>query len=382
MNDSPANAEDTSAGLTHCCFGSRWLEGLAVILFVYGSSILPSRAATIANLAGSGVKGSSGDGGPATEAQLNFPTGVTRGPDGAVYFCDTGNHRIRKATRDGTIVTVAGAGEAGWSGDGGPAQDARLNEPYEVRFDATGDMFWAERLSHTVRKLDHKRAIVSTIAGNGTAGFSGDGGPGTNGQLNEPHSIVLDRTGNLYICDIKNHRIRKVEARSGIISTFAGTGEKKPTPDGARFATVPLNGPRALAFDRSDNLILALREGNQIFKLDLSKGTVHHLAGTGKKGSTGDNGPAVDATLGGPKGVSVAPNGDIYFADTENHTIRRIDSQTGAIHLVAGTGLAGDGPPGDALKCALNRPHGIFVDADGGILTGDSDAQRVRVIRK
>jgi streptogramin lyase len=336
----------------------------------------------ISNVAGTGAKGFAGDGGLANHAQLSDPGGVALGPGGALYICDTANHRIRKLTPDGSITTVAGTGERGWSGDGGPATAAKLSEPYEIRFDRSGNIFWVERLSHSVRKLDAKTGIISTIVGTGTAGFSGDGGPATKAQLNEPHSIGFDEAGNLYICDVRNHRIRKVDMKTGVISTLAGTGERKPTPDGAPFASAPLSGPRALDFDKSGNLWLALREGNAILKLDLARGTVHHIAGTGAKGFTGDGGPATNATLNGPKGLSVAPNGNVYIADTENHAIRMIDVKRGTIELVAGNGTRGDGPEGDPLKCQLSRPHGIFVDADGSIFIGDTEAQRVRVIRQ
>src|SRR2546421_619608 len=167
-------------------------------------------AATISNFAGSGAKGFGGDGGPATAAQLADPAGIARGPDGALYICDTANHRIRKVTPDGKIVTVAGTGEKGYAGDGGPATAAKLNEPYEVRFDRVGNIFWVERLSHSVRRLETKTGRISTVAGTGVAGFSGDGGPANQAQLSDPHSIGFDAAGNLYICDVKNHRIRKV----------------------------------------------------------------------------------------------------------------------------------------------------------------------------
>lgn len=333
------------------------------------------------NVAGTGAKGFAGDGGPATQAQLNEPGGIARGPDGALYICDTANHRLRKLTSDGKISTVAGTGEKGWSGDGGPATAAKLSEPYEVRFDRAGNVFWVERLSHCVRKLEAKTGVIRTIAGTGTAGFSGDGEPATKAQLNEPHSIGFDPAGNLYICDVKNHRLRKVDMRTGLISTLAGTGEKKPTPDGVPFAGAPLSGPRALDFDQAGNLWLAPREGNAILKLDLARGTVHHVAGTGAKGFTGDGGSAKDATLNGPKGLSVGPNGNVYIADTENHAVRMIDVKRGTIELIAGTGTRGDGPEGDPLKCQLSRPHGIFVDADGSIFVGDTEARRVRVIQ-
>lgn len=336
----------------------------------------------IRNLAGTGVKGFAGDGGLATAAQLCDPSGITRGPDGALYICDTANHRIRKITSDGKIATIAGTGERGWSGDGGPASNAKLNEPYEVRCDAVGNIFWVERLSHCVRRLDAKTGMIATIAGNGTAGFSGDGGPATTAQLNDPHSIGFDKAGDLYICDVKNHRIRKVDLKAGLISTFAGTGERKPTGDGARFAEAALFGPRALDFDRDGNLWLALREGNAIYKFDLAKRTIHHVAGTGKKGFTGNGGPAKEATLNGPKGLSVAPDGNVFIADTENHAIRMIDVKKGTIELVAGTGARGDGPEGEATKCQLARPHGVFAAADGSVFIGDSEAHRIRVLQR
>jgi len=352
-----------------------------IALFVFALLARPVFAeSTIADIAGTGAKGFSGDDGAATNAQLNFPTGVARGPDGAFYFCDTSNHRIRKINPDGTIHTVAGTGEKGRSGDGGPAMAAKLSEPYEVRFDRAGNIFWVERLNHCVRKLDIKTGIVSTIAGTGAAGFSGDGGAATNAQLNEPHSIGFDPAGDLYICDVKNHRVRKVAMKDGVITTFAGTGERKPTPDGVPFANAPLSGPRALDFDREGNLWLALREGNTVVELD-TKGLVHQVAGTGAKGYTGDGGPAKAALLNGPKGLAVGPDGNIYLADTENHVIRVIDAKTHTIKTIAGTGTRGDGPAGDPLKCQLNRPHGIFVDADGAVYVGDTEAHRVRKIR-
>jgi streptogramin lyase len=353
-----------------------------MLLAVGLSSGMSARAGLVVhNLAGTGSKGFSGDGGIAADAQLNFPTGITRGPDGNFYFCDTSNHRIRKITSDGKIATVAGTGEKGWGGDGGPALAAKLNEPYEVRFDATGNVFWVERLNHCVRRLDARTGVVTTVAGNGSAGFSGDGGAATNAQLNEPHSIGFDPAGDLYICDVKNHRIRRVDLKTGIISTFAGTGERKPAADGAPFATAPLSGPRALDFDKDGNLWVALREGNAILKLDVARRSVWRVAGTGAKGDTGDGGPAKEATLNGPKGLSVGPDGNVYLADTENHVIRMIDVKHDTIQLVAGTGTRGDGPEGDPLKCRFSRPHGIFVDTNGAIYVGDTEAQRIRVIR-
>ncbi len=335
----------------------------------------------ITAFAGTGLAGYSGDNGAAATAQLNNPYGITRGPDGALYICDMENHRIRRVSRDGNISTVAGTGKRGYSGDGGPALQAELNEPYEVRFDKAGNMFFVEMRNHIVRRVDGRTQFISTVAGNGREGFSGDGGPATKAELRQPHSIQFDRTGYLYICDIGNNRIRKVDLGAGVISTFAGTGERLPTPDGGNLATAPLNGPRAIDFDKDGNMWLALREGNAIYRLDLKTATIHHVAGTGQKGFTGNGGPAKPATLSGPKGISVAPDGKVCFADTESHSIRMIDVRKGTIELVAGTGERGDGPQVDPLKCSLARPHGIFVDADGTIFIGDSENHRVRVIR-
>jgi DNA-binding beta-propeller fold protein YncE len=291
------------------------------------------------------------------------------------------NHVIRKIANDGTISTIAGTGERGYSGDGGSALQAKLNEPYEIRFDWNGNMFFVEMKNHIVRRVDAKTRIISTIAGTGNAGFAGDGGQAVRAQFRQPHSIQFGQNGDLYICDIGNNRIRKVDIRTGIVSTFAGNGERAPTPNGAQIANTSLNGPRAIDFDSDGNMWLALREGNAVYKLDLTSGKILHMAGTGKKGFGGNGGPAREATLSGPKGISVAPSGNVYLADTESHSIRMIDIQKGTLELIAGMGSRGDGPEGDPLNCGMARPHGVFVDKDGSVFVGDSEAHRVRVIR-
>jgi DNA-binding beta-propeller fold protein YncE len=343
---------------------------------------LLASAQQISTLAGTGANGFSGDGGPAEKAQLNNPYGLTRGPDGALYFCDTDNHCVRRIAPDHTISTLAGTpGRKGYSGDGGPATQATLNEPYELRFDSAGDLFVVERMNHVIRKIDMKTGVISTLAGNGKPGFAGDNSPAEKAQFNQPHSIAFDPAGDLYVCDILNHRIRRIDPNTHQITTWAGTGAKKPTPDGAPLAGTPLNGPRALAFDKDGNAYLALREGNQIWKIDAKTQTLHHLAGTGKQGNAGNDGPAKLATLSGPKGLALSPDARrLYLADTESHTIRSIDLTTGTITLVVGTGQRGDGPDGDPLACKLARPHGIFCDKDGSLYIGDSENHRIRVL--
>jgi streptogramin lyase len=341
---------------------------------------LTGHSAEIRSLAGTGQPGYSGDNGPAAQAQLNNPFGVVRGPDRALYVCDTGNHVIRRIDTQGVITTVAGAGKPCHAGDGGPARQALLHEPYEIRFDSQGHMFLVEMQNHLVRRVDAITGIITTLAGTGQPGFSGDNGPAIQATFRQPHSIQLDSQGNLFICDIGNHRLRQLNLQTGFLTTAGGTGERTSTPDGAPIRGTPLNGPRAIDFDGAGNLWLALREGNAVYRLDLAQGTLHHMAGTGRKGFTGHGGPARQATLSGPKGLSVGPDGNVYLADTESHSIRKINVGTGTLELVAGTGERGDGPDGDPLACKLARPHGVFVDADGRLFVGDSEAHRVRVL--
>jgi DNA-binding beta-propeller fold protein YncE len=352
----------------------------------------------ITTIAGTGTAGFSGDGGPGTTGQINNPYGLTIGPDGALYFCEVDNHRVRRLDlKTHTLSTVAGSGKQGYSGDGGPALTASLNQPYEVRFDKGGDMFFAEMQNHIVRRVDARTRIISTVAGTGQPGFSGDGGPANRAQLRQPHSIAFASDGSLLICDIGNHRIRRLDLDGGTISTYAGTGERGAITDGAPLASprptlkptpstgTPFNGPRALTTDPAGNLYVVLREGNAVYRIDAgtdpSVQRVHHIAGTGEQGYSGDGGPARMAKLSGPKGIAYAPDVSLYIADTESHTIRRIDLKTGIIQTVAGTGQRGDGPDGDPLACRLSRPHGIFVAPDGVVYIGDSESHRIRALR-
>jgi len=185
----------------------------------------------------------------------------------------------------------------------------------------------------------------------------------------------------LFICDVGNHRIRRVDPKTGIIETYAGTGERKPTPDGASLAGTPLNGPRTIDLDPKGNLYLALREGNAIYRIDPKTKKIYLVAGTGEQGYSGDNGPAINAKFAGPKGLAYSKDHSLFVVDTENHAIRRVDLKTGIITTVLGSGEKGDGPETDPLSCKLNRPHGIFVDKSGSVYVGDSEAHRIRVWR-
>jgi streptogramin lyase len=331
-------------------------------------------AQTITTLIGNGKPGFSAN-------SVNNPYGVVIGPGGALYFCDIDNHAIRRLDLKTTnVTTIVGTGEKGNSGDGGPATRAQVDQPYEVRFDKAGNLFFVDMPNHVVRRVDKKTGTITTIAGTGEPGFSGDGGPAVKAQFRQPHSIAFDRSGGLLVCDSGNHRVRRIDLSTGVVDTFLGTGERGPTPDGPAKGA-PVNGPRALDFDHAGNLYLVLREGNAVYKID-PKMQIKRIAGTGAKGFSGDGGPALSALLNGPKGVSVSRSGAIYLADTENHVIRRVDAKTGIISTVAGTGEKGDGPDGDPRKCRMNRPHGIFVDAKDTVYIGDSESHRIRVLRE
>ena len=333
----------------------------------------------VTTVAGNGKDVTIPSNGPATSTAVSQPFGVCIGPDKALYVCEVGSHVVRRVDlQSAEMTTVAGCGRKGYTGDGGPAPAAELNEPYEVRFDSHGNMIFVEMQNHVVRKVDAMTGTISTLAGNGVAGFSGDGGPAIYAQLNQPHSIALDQHDRIYICDIRNHRVRVVDPDTGFVSTFAGTGERSATPDGSPIAGTPLNGPRALDFDGQHSLFLALREGNAIYRINLRKQSLHHLAGTGKSGYSGDGGPGKSAQLAGPKGVSLSRTGDLYFADTESHTVRVLRQSSGIVETVIGDGTAGDGPDGDPKHCRLTRPHGVFVSADDWLYVGDSNNHRVR----
>ena len=335
----------------------------------------------ISTFAGTGAAGHSGDGGAATNAQLNNPFGIVRGPDGAIYFCEYDGNVVRRVDGSGVITTVAGNGKKGYSGDGGPATEATFNQPHEIRFDRAGNLFIVDMLNSCVRRVDAKTRVITTFAGTGQPGYSGDGGPARAATFNQPHSIQFDQQGNLFICDVRNHVIRRIDIKTGVITTIAGTGKPGPTPDGGAFSRTPMNGPRTIDFGPDGSLWVALREGNQVYRLDLKAGIIHHVAGTGQKGFEGNGGPAKDATLSGPKGLAIAPNGDIYLADTESHSIRMIEAKTELLRLIAGTGAKGDGPDGNPLQCKLARPHGFWVDVDGTLFIGDSENHRIRILK-
>ena len=362
---------------------NRWtLQAIGALLVLCAAASLVS-AQSIATVAGSGRAGLGRFAGPALEVNINQPFGVEIGPDGALYITEVGHHRVLRLDRSTRrVTTVAGNGEKGYAGDGGPATDARLNEPYEVRFDAAGNLYFVEMVGAVIRRVDAGTKRITTVAGTGTPGFSGDGGPATKAQLRQPHSIALDGRGSLYVADIGNHRIRRIDLAAGTIETVAGTGEAKLPEDGSVATGQPIRGPRALHIT-GNTMWIALREGNSVWKMDLRTRRITHVAGTGEKGYR--DGPGKQATFNGPKGIVASPKHGVFVVDTENQVIRRIDPATSTVTTVAGIGPAARGYGGDngpARKAKMDRPHGITIDTDGTLYIGDTNNHRVRRVTR
>ncbi|HEV7279253.1 MAG TPA: hypothetical protein VGN57_03490 [Pirellulaceae bacterium] len=347
--------------------------------------------ATISTFAGSGEPSteSTPKRAPLLEFAVDNPFGIEPYSPGVYYACEFGGHRILKLDLNEVIVEVVGGdGQPRLSGDGGPATEASFNAPHEIRRDGAGALYIADSFNHVVRKLDPRTGIVTTIAGTGEANFSGDGGPATEATMRQPISIALDGKRGLYVADIGNHRIRRVDLKTGIITTIAGTDEKKLPSHGGPAKDNPVVGPRSL-YVQDGLLYVALREGNSVWSLDLAADRWNHLAGSGKKGYSGDGGHPLEATFDGPKGIAVGesgPNGEpgkIYVVDTENHAIRVVDRKANTVSTLAGKGpkqgtFSGDGGP--ASESTLKRPHGICLTPEGDILVGDSENHRFRKI--
>jgi sugar lactone lactonase YvrE len=333
---------------------------------------------------GTGKAGYNGDGGPATQALLNQPFHCDLDRQGNLYVAEALNHCIRKVDRKtGVITTVAGTGKKGYSGDGGPATQATMNEPYAVVVSDQGDLYVVDRLNAVIRKVDGSTGQISTVAGNGRKGYGGDGGPATQAMLREPNDCILDHKGGLLIADVADWRIRRLDLRTGIITTFAGTGrptgkvDRKHIGDGSPATEAIVVGARAVCVDGQGNSYICEREGNAVRKVD-AKGIITTVAGTGAKGYSGDGGSDLKATFNGPKGIRCDKDGNIYVVDCENHAIRRIDAKTNIVTTVAGgrQGSAGDG--GEAVQAGLDRPHGCVIAASGTMYIADTLNHRVR----
>ncbi|MDM8556471.1 hypothetical protein QUF75_17235 [Desulfococcaceae bacterium HSG7] len=350
---------------------------IVCVLAVFCLAAVPntSYAGIITTVAGNGASGYSGDGGTATAAQLNMPYGVYADAFGNLFIADRDNHRIRKVDTSGNISTVAGNGAAGYSGDGGAATAAQLNMPSGVYADASGNLFIAERLNHRIRKVDTS-GNISTVAGNGTWGDSGDGGAATAAQLNRPVGVYADVSGNLFIADMSNNRIRKVDT-SGDISTVAGSGTAGYSGDGGAATAAQLNYPSGVYADAFGNLFIADANNYRIRKVDTS-GDISTVAGNGTAGYLGDGGAATTKALNVPRGVYADASGNLFIADTFNNRIRKVDT-SGNISTVAGNGSKGYSGDGSAATSAqLYYPYGVYADASGNLFIADSNNNCIR----
>ena len=338
----------------------------------------PMFAAEVKLVAGGGT---GKDGRTATEVQLREPFGVAWDKDGRMLVVEMKGNCLRRVEK-GIVSTVGGDGTKGGTGDDGPAIKARFDGPHAVACLPNGNILLSDTWNNRVRLIDAE-GVITTLAGTGEKGFSGDGGPATKAKFGGIYCSAVSRDGKrIYVADLDNRRIRRIDRVTGLVTTVAGDGSKGVPKDGSEATKSPLVDPRAVAVDADENVWILERGGHALRVVDKS-GKIRTVAGTGKPGFGGDGGPAIAATLNGPKYLCVSPDGSILIADTENHAIRRFSPKDGKIATLAGTGkkgTAGIGGPPDELQ--LNRPHGVEVHADGDIYISDSDNHRVLRIVK
>jgi sugar lactone lactonase YvrE len=338
----------------------------------------------ITTVAGSGEFGYLGDSGPASAAGLNFPQGLSFDGSGNLYVTDT--NRIRRiAAATGIITTIAGTGQQGYSPDGTTAASASLNGPTGIVVDSLGNIFFAEIGNNMIRKIDVNTGALTTIAGSGQKGYSGDNGPATAAALNGPAVLALDKSqANLYVSDSSNHRIRKINLAGGLITTVAGNGTADYTGNGGPATSATLNYPWGIALDGASNLFIADRLNGVIREVSGSTGTITTIAGNGSFGFGGEGGPAVQAMLNYPLGLAFDAQSNLFFADAGNARIRRITAGTGIIETVVGNGQTGpsvDNIP--AVNAALAFPAALLFDKNGNLILADPSpvAARIRAIK-
>ena len=337
----------------------------------------------ITTVAGNGITGDGGDGGPATDGQLNTPLGIAVDGIGNLFIADTNNHRVRKVDGvTGIITTVAGNGTPGYNNDGIVAVNAQLDSPAGVAVDSAGNLFIADTDNHRIRKVDGVTGIISTVAGNGLAGFGGDGGAATTAQLARPYGVAVDSAGNLIIADFNNHRIRKVQTATGIITTVAGNGSQGFSGDGGPAAGAQLDSPRSVAVDSAGSLFIGDTGNHRVRRVDGITGAIATVAGNGSAGFSGDGGPAAGAQLDSPRNVAVDSAGNLFIADIGNHRVRRVDGITGIITTVAGNGTAGfSGEGGPAASTQLDSPTGVAMDGGGSLYIAEANGHRIRKVQ-
>lgn len=366
--------------------------GLGLALLAVGFGLAPAEAATdsagsgegpggrIETVAGSGTAGYAGDGGSARSAQLDQPRAAAIDRTGTLFIADTVNHRIRRVEPTGAIRTVAGTGAAGFGGDGGPGEQGSLNWPQGVALSPDDTrLFIADTSNHRIRAVDLASGIITTVAGSGTPGFGGDGGPATAAALSDPKAVAVTPNQELLIADSGNGRIRRVDA-AGVITTLAGSGVMGGGGDGGPATAAEFDSPRALAVDGAGNVYVADDNNDRIRRID-TVGVITTVAGSTVRGDEGDGGAAVAAQLNRPRGIAVDAAGNLFIADSMNHRIRMVGT-SGVIHTLAGIGREGfGGDGGPAADAKLFSPRGVAVDPAGIVYVADTYNDRIRRIQ-
>ena len=366
----------------------RLRSALALVLVVGGMAATAAgetpEVLVVETLAGTGEAGYSGDGGPAVDARLDEPSGVAVDGAGNVYIADNDNHRIRRVDREGRISTIAGTGEAGFSGDGGPATAARLNNPYGVWVSGAGEIYIADQRNHRVRVVS-REGTIRTIAGNGVQAYSGDGGPALEASLAFPDDVVMNSKGELFIADAGNDVVRRVRS-DGTIDTWAGSGEhfydgaSGFSGDGGPARQALLDTPAALAINSRDDLFIADLRNHAVRKVD-ADGIISTVAGTGRRGFNGDRRDATKAMLDEPGGLAVEADGSLLIAEGGNWRVRRL-APDGSITTIAGSGIEGfGGDRGDARLARFSTLDFVAVGGQGRIYVADYGNDAVRVLR-
>lgn len=322
--------------------------------------------------------GATADAAPALEVKLNEPFGVDFDAAGAMYIVELAGNRVRKLSKDGIVTTVAGTGKKGSSGDGGPALQAEFNGPHHLLVGPEGDIYVADTWNNCVRKIEVKTGRVVRVAGTGEKGHAGDGGPAVQAKMGSVFCIAFDaKKEHLFVMDLDSRRVRKVVLKTGQISTVAGNGQKGLPKDGEPAVSQPLADPRAVAVDSKGRVYILERGGHALRMVDAA-GRIHTVAGTGKPGLSGDGGPALEAQMNGPKHISVDDQDDVLIADAETNTVRKYCPKDGRMLRICGTGKKGAGVSGGAAESfELSRPHGVMQGPDGALYITDSYTHRI-----
>ncbi len=354
-----------------CTHTFRLVVALVAIL-----ATIPAYAEHVERVAGGGTKPANGV--RAVDAQLNEPFAVAFDRDGLMYIAEMVGGRILRVDARGMIETLAGREGEGFGGDGGPAKDAVFNGMHHLVYGPGHALLVADTFNHRVRRFDLAAMTIEPFAGGAQKGFAGDGGPALTAQFGDTYCLALGPNNNaLYIADLDNRRIRRIDMATGVVTTVAGNGEKGVPEDGATAIEAPLVDPRAVAVD-SRGKVYILERGGHALRVVGPGGRIRTVAGTGEKGNSGDGGDALLATMNGPKHLCVDANDDVLIVDTENHVVRKFIAKDGKLVRVAGTGKPGSaGEGGDPLALEMNRPHGVAIGPDGVLYIADSSNHRI-----